>query len=169
MVMYVKRKRYNLNKVSSSFFMSGYSNVSDDFVIGSHSFMGPNCEICPKVVAADYVMFAPNVKVLGGDHRYDIPGTPMVFSGRPILKSTIIESDVWLGHSCIVMAGVSIGRGSIIAAGSIVTNDVAPYSIVAGVPAKVIKSRFDDTNDIQVHDEMLESRHFVGKYCGSKQ
>ncbi len=166
---FFKRKLYGLRFVSSSFYMDGKSKISKDFEIGKNSYMGPNCEIGPKVKAGDYVMFGPSVKVIGADHRYDLPGIPMIFSGRPDLKPTIIESDVWIGHSSIIMAGTHIGRGSIVAAGSIVTHDVSAYSIVAGIPAKKINSRFDKEEDILIHEQMLEQKCIVGKYCQAKQ
>lgn len=53
----------------------------------------------------------------------------------------VIEDDVWMGARCMVMPGVTIGRGSIIAAGAVVTKDIPPYSVAAGVPAKVVRSR----------------------------
>jgi len=148
--------------------MDGRSNISKDFEIGKHSYMGGNCEIGPKVKAGDYVMIAPRVKIIGADHRYDLPGVPMIFSGRPDLKLTFIDSDVWIGHSSIIMAGNHIGKGAIIAAGSIVTHDVEPYTIVGGVPAKKIKSRFFNKEDIAIHEKMLEESNVEGKYCAPK-
>lgn len=57
---------------------------------------------------------------------------------------TVVENDVWMGHACTIIGGVRVGTGSIVAAGAVVTRDVPPFSIVAGVPAKVIGSRADD-------------------------
>ena len=62
----------------------------------------------------------------------------------PKNKETVIGNDVWIGHGAVVLGGVSVGDGAVIAAGSVVTKDVAPYSVVAGVPAKVVRERFDD-------------------------
>ncbi len=59
-------------------------------------------------------------------------------------SSVVIGNDVWIGHCAIIMPGVTIGNGAVIGAGAVVTKDVAPYSIVAGIPAKVIKMRFTD-------------------------
>lgn len=56
----------------------------------------------------------------------------------------IIENDVWVGSQSVILQGVKIGNGAIIAAGAVVTKDVTPYTIVGGVPAKVIRSRFND-------------------------
>lgn len=65
---------------------------------------------------------------------------------------TVIGNDVWVGHKVIIMPGVKIGDGAIIGAGSVATKDVPPYAIVAGVPAKVIRKRFDD----QIINQLLE-------------
>ena len=59
-------------------------------------------------------------------------------------KPIVIEDDVWIGARVTVLGGVTIGRGAIVAAGAVVTKNVAPYSIVAGVPAKPLKMRFDE-------------------------
>ena len=65
---------------------------------------------------------------------------------------TVIGNDVWVGHKAIIMPGVKIGDGAIIGAGSMVTKDVPPYAIAAGVPAKVLRKRFDD----QIINQLLE-------------
>lgn len=65
---------------------------------------------------------------------------PIVAQGLEI-KSVVIGNDVWIGAHAVILAGVAIGDGSVIAAGAVVTKDVAPYSVVAGVPARVIKKR----------------------------
>jgi virginiamycin A acetyltransferase len=75
----------------------------------------------------------------------------------------IIGDDVWVGYGVIVMHGVKIGEGSIVAAGSLVTEDVPPYTIVGGAPAKPLRMRFD-VNDIERHRRMLtERRRMLGK------
>lgn len=67
---------------------------------------------------------------------------------------TIIESEVWIGQSAIILSGVVIGRGAIVAAGSIVTKDVPRYSVVAGVPAKIIRKRFSNEEERKHIDEL---------------
>lgn len=100
----------------------------------------------------NYVSIASGVKfLLGGNHYYNTFSTyPFkvkvmgefieAYSNGPI----VIEDDVWIGTDVIILSGVKIGKGSVIAAGSVVVKDIPAYSIVGGNPAKVIKSRFDD-------------------------
>lgn len=92
--------------------------------------------------------------LLGGEHRTDLITTypfSEMWSGTGTIKENIknkgdiiIGNDVWIGKNALILSGTTIGDGSIIAAGSIVTKNVAPYSIVAGNPAKEIKKRFDE-------------------------
>lgn len=67
-------------------------------------------------------------------------------------KRTIIENDVWIGEGVIIKSGVRIGTGAVVAMGAVVTNDVEPYSIVGGVPAKLIRKRFDESTVIHLLD-----------------
>jgi acetyltransferase-like isoleucine patch superfamily enzyme len=155
-LMAIKRKKYGLRNVHPTFFMAGKSLISKDFRAAEYSFIGDGCRIGPGVSIGAYVMFGPHVTVTGADHRFDIPGTPMIFSGRPKLEKTIIEADSWIGYGSVIMSGVHIGRGSIVAANSVVTKDIPPYEIHGGVPAKKIRGRFQSQADIDIHEEMLK-------------
>ncbi len=86
-------------------------------------------------------MMAPEVLILGGNHRFDRVDIPMMFQGNVEYGPVEIGNDVWIGSRVIILPGLKIGEGSIIGAGSVVTKDVMPYSIVAGNPAKLIKMR----------------------------
>lgn len=125
---------------------SGIENIE----LGNQVFIGANnCFLCSraKVIIKGCFMSGPNVTFITGDHRTDIKGRPMI-SIRDNEKlpendvPIIIEEDVWVGANAMILKGVTVGKGAVIAAGSVVTEDVPPYSIVGGVPAKVIKSRF---------------------------
>lgn len=112
--------------------------------IGAHSFIGAYSRLASwDLTIGNYVLIAGAVGIVGGDHRFDIVGTPMIQSGLGSPLPVRIEDDVWVGHGAIIMHGVTIGEGAIVAAGSIVTRDVAPYTIVAGSPAQRIRERFD--------------------------
>lgn len=99
-----------------------------------------------------YVSIANDVKfILGGNHRYDTISTfPFkVKLGKEKIEAytngkIIVEDDVWIGMGSIIMSGVKINKGAVIAAGSVVTKDVPPYAIVGGNPAKIIKYRFNE-------------------------
>ena len=163
------RKLYRLRHVHYTFYFCGGCRISRDFHAGPYGFMSRGCNIGPGVTAGSYVMFAPEVSIVGSDHCFDIPGKPIIFSGRPPLRRTIIEDDVWLGYRAVIMAGTTIGRGSIVGAGAAVIRDVEPYSIVAGVPAKVVNRRFYSESDMIVHDAMLNKPPQTGTYCLSKE
>ena len=110
-------------------------------------------------------MLGPRVSVVGGDHVFDQPGTPIIFSGRPVLKQTTIEADAWIGCGAILMAGVRIGRGAIVAAGAVVTKDVPPYEIHGGVPARKISERFPEPADRLAHERMLAEPPRRRSFC----
>lgn len=154
---YYYRKKYHLKYVSKTVYFGGASKISKDLRAEHNVYIGPRCLIYPKVSIGAYTMLANDVRVIGGDHRYDIPGTPMIYSGRVGIKPTTIGRDCWIGAYSIIMCGVNVGEGCIIAAGSIVTKDVEPYSIYAGIPAKKIKERFSNRGDVLKHKERINS------------
>ena len=155
--MFFLRKILNLKNVHSTFYMGGKSKISKDLIAFEYVYIGPNSIIYPKVTIGKYSMLANNVSIMGGDHNFNMPGRPIIFSGRGDLKETHIGRDVWVGGFSVIMTGVCIGDGAIIAAGSIVTKDVEPYSIYGGVPAKKIKDRFSKTEEKYVHMQMIDT------------
>lgn len=110
--------------------------------------IGNFCSIAPEVTF-----------LLDGEHKYDLFST-YPFSQRYISGENIsgskgdidIDDDVWIGYNVTILSGVHIGQGAIIAAGAVVSTDVPPYAIVGGVPAKVIKYRFDE----RIRNEMVQ-------------
>ena len=111
-----------------------------------------------RIIIGNKVMFGPNVTVIGGDHNTSIVGKFMcdVRNKRPEDdQDVIIEDDVWVGSGVIILKGVRVGRGSIIAAGAVVNHDVPSYTIVGGTPAKVISLRFGDLETILKHETSL--------------
>jgi acetyltransferase-like isoleucine patch superfamily enzyme len=89
-------------------------------------------------------------QIIAVNHVFDDPGRPFVEQGITA-KGITIEDDVWLGSACVVTDGVRIGRGSVIAAGAVVTDDVPPHTVVAGVPARVIRE-IDGLQNAQEHE-----------------
>jgi acetyltransferase-like isoleucine patch superfamily enzyme len=148
-------KWYGFRNVHPRFMAtSRLKRVSKDISAGAYSYIGPNSIIYPRVSIGNYTMIANDVCILGGDHNFRHSGIPMVFAGRDKLLDTKIGSDVWIGAKSIIITGVKIGNGAIVAAGSVVTKDVEPYAIVAGVPAKLVKFRFT-AEEIREHEQML--------------
>lgn len=104
-----------------------------------------------KLLIGHFCSIAENVKfLLSGEHPVDqistYPFRAMLLTGKPeaLTKGDIIiDDDVWLGYGATVLSGVHIGQGAVVAAGAVVTKDVPPYAIVGGVPAKILKYRFD--------------------------
>lgn len=164
-VMTYKRFRFGLANVDATFFMAGQSYVASDLIAGPFSYLGSDCYIGPGVTLGAYVMLGPRVAIVGADHRFDVPGVPMIFAGRPALKVTSIEDDVWIGYGAVIMAGVTIGRGSIVAAGSVVTRDIPPYEIHAGVPARKLRDRFESSYSRSRHDAMLSEPVRAGRFA----
>ena len=83
----------------------------------------------------------PDVVILTSNHKADRIDIPIGAQGMTGKRKVTIGNDVWIGQRVMIMPGVTIGDGCIIAAGAVVTKDVAPYSIVGGVPARVLKMR----------------------------
>ena len=148
------RWKYGLKHVARTCLVSGECRLSKTLVAGEYSYIGRTCSICSGVKIGKYSMLANEVLITGSDHIFDNVDLPMYFSGRPEAPDTIIGDDCWIGARTIIMRGVKIGNGAIVAAGAVVTKDVKPYSVVGGVPAKFIKMRFND-EDIRKHEEML--------------
>ena len=92
------------------------------------------------ITIGNRVMIAHGSQIVSAGHRVPGAGESMRFSGLDVAP-IVIEDDAWIGGGAIVLPGVTIGRGAVIAAGAVVTKDVERYSIVAGVPGVVIGSR----------------------------
>lgn len=123
-----------------------YQNIS----IGNNVFIGPGASFIAsisRIVIGNNTFFGPNVTIRGGNHSSHIVGKLMADYKIEDKLTTddepvIIEEDVWVGTGAIILKGVKISRGSIIAAGAVVTKNVPPYSIFGGVPAKLLKFRW---------------------------
>lgn len=118
-----------------------YFGTGSGIEIGNYSGIGARCIIPKNTIIGDYVMMAPDIYIIDNNHVAKDVSTPMCFQGKTENKVTIIEDDVWLCARVMIMPGKKICHGSIIAAGSIVTKDVEPYSIMGGNPAKLIRNR----------------------------
>jgi len=110
--------------------------------IGDRSVISYNCSLGGKGVLkiGNDCLIAQNVSIITSNHNFYNRKIPMNQQGHTE-ESVIIEDDVWICANSIILPGVKVGRGAIVAAGSIVTKSVAPFTIVAGNPAKKIKNR----------------------------
>jgi len=117
-------------------------NIGVGLEIGNNVGIAQNCfiQVRGKVVIGNNVIFGPGVSLFSENHNYLETDKYINEQGESRIGVTI-EDGVWVGSKAIILDGVVIGNNSIIAAGSVVTKSIPPFSIAAGVPAKVIKSR----------------------------
>jgi maltose O-acetyltransferase len=116
------------------FFNVRNSEIGDNSGIGAHSSMG-------TVKIGNYVMMGTYCLIISQNHRFKNLTVPMSQQGFQEDEPVIIEDDVWIGSRVIILPGIRVGHGSIIGAGAVVTEDVEPYTIIGGNPAKVIGRR----------------------------
>ncbi len=116
-------------------------SIGEGLVIGDNSNIGRYAYIgCSGFITiGKNVMMGPRVNLFAENHNYAGPG--LIKSQGVIRQPIVIEDDCWIASGVTILAGVTIGTGSVVAAGSVVTKDVPPYSVVAGIPAQVIKTR----------------------------
>lgn len=131
---------------------------------GHHVHIGPHASFMASIAhirIGNYVTFGPSVTIRGGNHRTDVIGKHIyeVKENEKLPENdedVVIEDGVWVGCNAIILKGVTIGRGAVVAAGAVVTKDVPPYAIAGGNPAKVIKYRFTE-EQIKEHERMLNN------------
>jgi acetyltransferase-like isoleucine patch superfamily enzyme len=111
-------------------------------VIGEGALLNLNVMIAAvaHTEVGAHCMLANGCLVTDANHRFDDPDKPVPWQGFTTKGPTVLEDNVWLGANVVVTSGVRIGRRSVIGANSVVTEDIAPYSIAAGAPAKVLKT-----------------------------
>jgi acetyltransferase-like isoleucine patch superfamily enzyme len=134
------------------------NSIINNSEIHSYTYLGKNC-LVQNTSIGKYCSIANEVLIGLGKHPIDLFSTsPLFYRKINLLQISIINqdadveeykpisigNDVWIGTRVLIMDGVSIGHGAVIAANSVVTKDVPPYAIVGGVPAKIIKYRFEN-------------------------
>lgn len=158
-----------ISRISKTSTFEGKNRIGRGSIVlnssfGYGSYIGNNCIIANTIIGR-FCSIASRVEMVTGTHpTKDFVSThPSFFSLNPPAGDSFVKecrfdefrttpsglsleigSDVWIGHNVKLLEGVTIGHGAIIAAGSVVTKDVPPYAIVGGVPAKIIRNRFDD-------------------------
>lgn len=139
-------------------------------VIGDHVYIGKDVHIEANCRIGNYCLIANRVGIVGRhDHDFSAVGFPVRYA--PWIASerfpsqyrdeeVCVEDDVWLGYGSIILTGVTIGRGSVVAAGSVVTKSIPPYSIVGGVPARTMGHRFASDQAIAEHELFVRAGYF---------
>ena len=143
--------------------------AKNNITIGNDFYIGKFSQIECDALIGNHVILANHVALVGRyDHNYQQIGLPIRlasrirdkdYSWKGLYDKVIIEDDVWIGYGSIVLSGVKIGRGSIIAAGSVVTKNIDEYSIYGGVPARKLNDRFKNLEDREEHIK-LYNRNF---------
>lgn len=159
-----RRFRYGTMDVHPTSYLGSGCSLDRSLVMGPYGYIGPGATIPAGVKMGKYVMIGPGLMITGDDHRFDKVGEAVIFSGRPLQRDCIIEDDVWIGARAIILKGAHIGRGAVIAAGAVVVKDVSPYTIVGGVPARVIGQRFTK-EEARKHDYFLAEPAREGEYA----
>jgi acetyltransferase-like isoleucine patch superfamily enzyme len=133
--------KYNIGQ-NTAILMDCTFDCTQHFAIGSNSVINGKCRIDNKssITIGDNVSISQEVMILSSDHDPDSP----VFASRDL--PVIIEDYVFIGSRATILPGVTIGKGAVIAAGSVVTKNVEPFAIVGGVPAQFIRTRKAELN-----------------------
>jgi chloramphenicol O-acetyltransferase type B len=139
--------RLGIDLVSRDVFFAGVPWLSKKnrlCIVGNHIYVGKDCHFGADVSLGSFVLIASRVSFVGGDHVWNVVGVPIMCTGREEVRKVTVSDDVWIGHGAIILHGVTLGEGCIVAAGSVVTKSVRPYTIVAGNPAQMIGMRFPE-------------------------
>lgn len=125
--------------------------------LGRAASLQDRCVILGDVTIGAYCTLAYNVYISSGNHLFDWrPALPIktqdMIAPESVLRShpVVVEEDCWLGNNVVVLSGVRIGRGAIVGANAVVTRDVPPYAVVAGVPAKLLRMRLDYAPPLEI-------------------
>ncbi|HHB77722.1 MAG TPA: acyltransferase [Saprospiraceae bacterium] len=114
------------------------NNAIGPVIIGERTLVGISSVIIGPVVLGNDILIAQNCVITGQNHNYADINLPIT-KQKDIVKETKIEDQAWIGANCVVVPGVTVGKHAVVAAGSVVTKDVPPFSIVGGNPAKLIR------------------------------
>ena len=131
-------RRFSLGDYSVVESYSCINNAVGDVMIGDHTRVGLHNTIIGPVIIGSHVNLAQGITVTALNHNFENPDKRIDEQGVST-KPVTIGNDIWIGANAVILPGVTIGEHSVVAAGAVVTKDVPPHSLVAGVPAKIIK------------------------------
>lgn len=152
-LLLARQKNITLGK-DSTFGRGTVFYAPNQTVIGDNVYIGKYCSLEADIEIANDVLIGNNVGLIGKyDHDYtcigkSIKDSPAIrdadysFKGKD--QKIVIENDVWIGYGAIIFTGVTVHKGAIVGAGSVVAHDVPPYAIVGGNPARVLSMRFTE-------------------------
>ena len=120
-----------------------YFGSGSEIELGARSQLGHNARIDHDVVIGDDVLMGPDVVMMSAGHAYEDPSLPINRQGQTPRQPIHIGNDVWIGTRVVILPGVHIGDGAVVGASAVVTKDVPPRAVVAGVPARVVRMRGD--------------------------
>ena len=118
--------------------------------LGDYSGIGVNAKIYGTCTIGSHVMMGEDCTVITRNHRHDRTDIPMMEQGFEEEQPVYIGNDVWIGDRVIILPGVHVGDGAILAAGAVVTKDVPAYAVVGGVPACVLRYRDNKNEETEV-------------------
>ena len=131
-------RRFRLGDYSVVESFACINNAVGDVSIGDHTRIGLHNTIIGPVVIGSHVNLAQGITITALNHIFSDPQKRIDEQGVST-DQVIIEDDTWIGANAVILPGVTIGRHSVIAAGAVVTKDIPPHSLAAGIPAKIIK------------------------------
>ena len=137
--------KFNLGAQSTIEDFSAINNGVGDVIIGERTRIGLSNTIIGPVKVGNDVRLAQNVVLSGLNHNYDKIDSPIHVQGVST-KPIVIEDESWIGANVVVVPGVTIGKHSIVAAGSVVTKNIPEYSVAAGNPARILKQYDFESN-----------------------
>lgn len=120
---------------------NAYIGSAKGLILGNYAQIGANSRIGPNVTIGNNVLMGPDVILMTTAHAFEDPHVIIRLQGALPVRPIIVEDDVWIGTRVTILPGVTIGKGAVIGANSLVTKDIEEYSICGGVPAKHIRYR----------------------------
>lgn len=131
-------RKFSLGKYSVVEDFSCLNNAVGDLIIGDYTRIGLRNTIIGPANIGSHVNLAQNITVTGLNHNFEDVNIPIDEQGVNT-SLVVIEDDVWVGANAVILPGVTIGKHSVVAAGSVVSQSIPPFSVCAGIPARVVK------------------------------
>jgi len=128
----------NVTIGKNSFFSAENGSIKLGKNVAFNTNVHINSSVGGNIFIGDNVLIGPNVIFRTANHNFDKPDIPINQQGHNI-KDIIIEDNVWIAANCVIIGGITIKKGSVVGAGSVVNRDVEPNTLAAGTPAKIIR------------------------------